>query len=212
MAIKEKTQLVDESFHIDDLLMGYGNCETAAESIRSWEEKVYNSIETALKTWVEGKIEYPDMNVTMFLSNEQLVRYVTKKYIKDKEEYLKTGKWPKVKFHYNDKRSDKLDNYYYLLRIMDTDIELDNYLDVEYDSKKYPKNFLIQIILEYNASIIPFLRYYVKEQPNQSFYQWYMENKMIIKKIINPLNFVGSYFFKKKVREPEKEKIKNDEE
>ena len=64
-------------------------------------------------------------------------------YYKDKQEYLRTGVWPKTnlpkKNHYWAK--------YFFLQLTDDDVKLDKYFDFDYDTKVWTREKLIDLVL-----------------------------------------------------------------
>ena len=131
--------------------------------------KIKQAIEEAANLWIEGKLEYLPPLTSLYMKTDDIVKYINKRYKKDKQEYLKTGIWPVVHFY----RYDNIYNYYYLLKITDPDLELDKYLDVEYDSKEWPKERIIGLIFERGIDIIPYIVRYLKEKTTIPFNTWY---------------------------------------
>jgi len=106
-------------------------------------EKLRQEDVANMKKWCTGKTN--TLSVNYFMSESDIVKYVSVRYQLDKQEFLKTGIWPKEQFLERDYNW----SYYYFLQLTDMSINLDKYLDFDYDNKEFPRDRLIEIFFSY---------------------------------------------------------------
>ena len=146
-------------------------------------EYINEETEKGIMAWVNGQIiEIPPLT-SCFMKSTHIIKYVSMRYKRDKKIYQETGTWPEVGFH----RYDDIYNYYYLLKLTDTDIELDKYFDFDYDTKKWPRDEIISLIFAYGIQIIPHITRYLREKINIPFYEWYKKETYLIKEFYSKL-------------------------
>ena len=109
--------------------------------------------------------------VVSFTGNEIRVDDIKEKYLFDKNRYLTTGNWPKNLFNYRD---DKWE-YYYYLQLMDKDIDLEKYLDFDYDVDKWKRDDIINLIDDYGLGILLAFYIYSNTSTDLSFDEWFMK-------------------------------------
>ena len=104
-----------------------------------------------------------------FKDYNEKIKYAAYMYFNDKKEYLSTKTWPTKKFWYR----DLIWTYYYYLQLTDYSIDLDNYLDFSYDTNKWTKKELIDLMLKYGTSVLFKFSIYVGLNTDKSFDEWY---------------------------------------
>ena len=111
-------------------------------------------------------------------STEEIATYVTKKYYEDKKVYLETKTWPQRKFW----QRDNIWLHYYYLQLTDNSISLDKYLDCDYDTNKWTRKDIVNLMHKYGTKVLFSFCYYVDLQNNEmyeslhtnkSFAEWY---------------------------------------
>ena len=111
--------------------------------------------------------------VISFTGKEIAIDDVREKYLIDKKEYQKTGVWPEIEFTYRDDRWE----YYYYLQLMDNSLDLTKYLDFDYDTNKFKRIDLINLINEYGFGILFALYIYTNIKTDLSIGEWFMKYK-----------------------------------
>ncbi len=121
--------------------------------------------------------------IVIFTGKEIIIDDIKKKYLIDKKRYLNTGIWPNIKFYYRD---DKWE-YYYYLQLMDKDLDLEKYLDFDYDVNKWNRDDIIDLINEYGLGILLAFYIYSKLETKLSFDEWFTkyQDYLSIPTIIN---------------------------
>ena len=127
----------------------------------------------------DGKVTeyiYNDISIAKyFFDNEEaMYKAIANIYQKDKQKYLETGVWTDSRFF---ERND-LWLFYYLLKLIDEDINLDKYLEGNYNSKEWPRERLIDLVKVHGMNILFSFYCYTCSDSKQSFPDWYLENYM----------------------------------
>ena len=137
-------------------------------------EKIHELIEDEANKWINGEIKMMAPMASAAINNDtDIIKYATAKYQNDKKEYLKTGNWPEVMFY----RRDMLWSYYYYLQLTDMNVNLEKYLDFDYDTNKWNRSKLISAVHQYGLNALFQIRLYSDQDSNLSFDD-YMRNKM----------------------------------
>ena len=130
---------------------------------------------TELYTFVANGVECIDNSEASkemeFENVGELIDAVKRRYEQDKKVYLATGSWPNIHFVYRDNVWD----YYYYLQLMDKDINLDKYLDFDYDTTKWTRDDIIEIINRYGMGILFALSLYINVETDLSFDDWFIK-------------------------------------
>ena len=121
--------------------------------------------------------------VVGFTGKEIAIYDIREKYLMDKKSYLNTGIWPNNIFNYR----DDMWEYYYYLQLMDKDIDLEKYLDFDYDVDKWKRDDIIDLINEYGLGILLALNIYSNIETKLSFDEWFIkyQDYLSIPTIIN---------------------------
>ncbi len=106
-----------------------------------------------------------------FKNDDEKIKYVAKTYFEDKKTYLSTGVWPSKKFL----QRDMIWEYYYYLKISDCSLDLDNYLDIKYDTDVWTRKELEKVMNKYGKKVLFKLAIYLELNPDKSFDEWYQE-------------------------------------
>ncbi len=111
-----------------------------------------------------------------FINNNGKREYTEQKYFIDKERYLIDKKWPEVGASYR----DSVWAYYYYLLISDHSINLDKYLDFDYDTTKWTRDKLKELINKYGKSILFAFGVYSTSKTDLLFDEWYENEKEFV--------------------------------
>ncbi len=99
------------------------------------------------------------------------IKYAAYIYFNDKKEYLKTGIWPTKKFL----QRDLIWTYYYYLQITDHNIDLDKYLNFPYETNKWTREDIENLMLKYGTNVLFKFAIYICLNTNESFDEWYLD-------------------------------------
>ncbi len=108
-----------------------------------------------------------------FDSEESMLKEIEKIYENDKQDYLEKGKWPNTRFLY---RND-IWAYYYNLQLNDKDINLDKYLDFDYNTEEWSRERLLELVNKYGRNILFQFCCYEGSNSDKDFDEWLEENK-----------------------------------
>ena len=111
-----------------------------------------------------------------FIDKDSKIKYTEEKYFNDKEEYLKTNVWPEVGASYR----DSIWAYYYYLQITDRSINLNKYFDFDYDTTKWTRDKLKELMNKYGRNILFAFGVYSSVKTDLSFDDWYKETKEFV--------------------------------
>ena len=137
-------------------------------------EEIYALAVDEANKWINGEIKMMTPILSAEINNDtDIIKYITSKYQNDKKEYLNTGNWPKVMFY----QRDMLWSYYYYLQLTDMSINLEKYLDFDYDTSKWNRSRLISAVHQYGLNALYQICLYSGQDSNLSFDE-YMRNKM----------------------------------
>ena len=106
-----------------------------------------------------------------FKTYDEKIKYAAYIYFNDKNEYLKTGIWPTKKFL----QRDLIWTYYYYLQVTDSNIDLEKYFDFSYDTNKWTKEDIINLMLKYGTNVLFKFAIYTTLKTSESFDEWYID-------------------------------------
>lgn len=117
-----------------------------------------------------------------FYSTTERLKYAAYLYFNDKMSHAKTKKWPKRKFL----QRDLVWTYYYYLQISDCNLNLDKYLDFDYDTNKYSRKDLEIMMVNYGTSVLFKFSVYNYLKSDKEFSEWlndYQNDKSYLENI-----------------------------
>lgn len=106
-----------------------------------------------------------------FKTTDDKLKYAAYMYFNDKREYHKTGTWPVKSFW----QRDMIWTYYYYLQISDSSLDLDKYLDFDYDTNKWTRKDLENLMVKYGTNILFKFSMYCGLNTDKDFDTWYQE-------------------------------------
>ena len=105
-----------------------------------------------------------------FNTVDEAIEYACKKYFEDRKEYQSSGVWPKRGAW---QRCGHVWLYYYYLQISDFSLNLNKYLDFDYDTNKWTRNELVKLINKYGKNVLHYFSFYIHSLTDKSFDEWY---------------------------------------
>lgn len=111
-----------------------------------------------------------------FDSEESMLKEIEKIYENDKQDYLEKGKWPNTRFLYR----NNIWAYYFYLQLNDKDINLDKYLDFDYNTEEWSRERLLELVNKYGRNILFTFCCYSNSgfDLDKDFDEWYEEDRM----------------------------------
>ncbi len=104
-----------------------------------------------------------------FQTDDERLKYAVKWYFSSKREYRKTGRWTDPKFW----QRDIIWVYYYYLKISDHSLNLDKYLDIDYNTSKWTRGELESLMNKYGKNILMLFVIYYNLETDKSVDEWY---------------------------------------
>ena len=136
--------------------------EDKSTSKESWHDYMFQRA----KEWANKEINtIPSMVAFSIYDDAEMVSLVKTRYENDKKEYLESGQWPKGAFF----RRDDMWSYYFFLQLTDTTINLEKYLDFDYDSSKFDRDSLISIVFRHGFKVLFLFCLYISSGSDMNF-------------------------------------------
>ena len=104
-----------------------------------------------------------------FKNYNDKIKYAAYIFYNDKKDYLATNTWPTRKFW----MKDLIWTFYYYLQITDCNMDLDKYFDFSYDTNKWKRKDLENLLLKYGTNILFIFSIYAGLDTDKSFDEWY---------------------------------------
>ncbi len=104
-----------------------------------------------------------------FKTDDERLKYAVKWYFKSKKDYHKTGVWIDPKFW----QRDIIWIYYYYLKISDHSLNLDKYLDIDYNTSIWTRSELESLMNKYGKNSLMLFIIYNNLETDKSFDEWY---------------------------------------